>query len=381
MKAWALGALSLLLLSSASASAGRTDSFTDSTFATSAFATFGPDSAPASRYRALRGITLGPIESQMQPGRGYGSKAFEQTLSEVQHLGGNWISLTVFGRVWDLDSTGVEPSFEAPCAETRENIRRSVRLAHQRGLRVLLVPHLWVESRKWRAELDPGSDAGWAKWAASYRRFLLDWAQIAEDSAVDLFAVGVELRSWVTTTRAPSFLPIVRDVRRVYQGPLTYAANWDDADDTVIWGELDVVGINAFYQLHWEDDATTQQLAAGGERVAEQVRALGRRYDKPVIFTEFGYIARKNTAIKPWLWPEELGQVVMDQTAQEDAYGALLAAMVEVPEFAGLFVWRMYADLADLSQEPDWGFSPWGKRAQHVLRGAYRGRFAADRGP
>jgi hypothetical protein len=228
--------------------------------------------------------------------------------------------------------------------------------------------------------MDPGSDAAWSRWAESYRRYVTAWAEVAESSGVDLFAVGVELRSWVTTTRAPSFVPIIADVRRKYSGPLTYAANWDDAEDTVIWGDLDVLGINAFYQLHWEDDATVEQLWAGGERVAEQVAALGQRYRKPVIFTEFGYVARKNTAIKPWLWPEELGAVAMDQAAQAEAYDALLSAMVKVPEFGGLFVWRMYADVADLSQEPDWGFSPWGKQSQFVLRDAYRGRFAADRG-
>ncbi|HSC89650.1 MAG TPA: hypothetical protein VLC09_20345 [Polyangiaceae bacterium] len=324
-------------------------------------------------------MTLGPIEDALQPGRGYGSPAFDVTLGEVQRLGGNWISLTVFGRVWDLDATGVDPSFEAPFEETQRNIEASVRDAHARGLRVLLVPHLWVESRRWRAEMAPGGDAEWARWSQSYRRFVLGWAQVAEKSGVDLLAAGVELRSWVTTPRAPSFAAIVRDVRSVYSGPLTYAANWDDAEDTVIWGELDVIGINAFYQLHWEDDATREQLWAGGERVAEQVAALGRRYQKPVIFTEFGYVARKNTAIKPWLWPEELDAVVMDQAAQAEAYDALLSAVTRVPEFAGLFVWRMYADVADLSQEPDWGFSPWGKQAQQVLSATYHSRFASDR--
>jgi len=343
------------------------------------FSSFGAQAAPDQPFRALRGVTLGPIESQLQPGRGYGSSAFDATLGEVRRLGGNWISLTVFGRVWDLDSTGIEMSFEAPWAETQENVRRAVRLAHAQGLQVLLVPHLWIESRKWRAELDPGSDDGWKRWASSYERFVLSWAQLAEESGVDLFAVGVEMRSWLTTTRAPSFAPILRQIRAAYSGPLTYAANWDDAEDTVIWGDLDVIGINAFYQLHWEDDATTEQLMAGGKRVAEQVTALGHRYKKPVIFTEFGYVARKNTAIKPWLWPEELGAVQLDQEAQAEAYSALLSAMVDVPEFAGLFVWRMYADLADLSQEPDWGFSPWGKSSQQVLRDAYETRFAADR--
>src|SRR6187399_3403385 len=110
---------------------------------------------------AIRGLTIGPIESYLQPGRGYGSPSFERTLDEVERAGGNWISLTVFGRVWDKQGSGVNLDFERPFAETKDNVLRSVAAAHRRGLRVFLVPHLWLESGEWRAELDPGSDARW----------------------------------------------------------------------------------------------------------------------------------------------------------------------------------------------------------------------------
>jgi hypothetical protein len=320
----------------------------------------------------VRGMTLGPIESGLQPGRGYGSAPFADTLGEVSRLGSNWISLTVFGRVWDLESAGVDLNFEQPSEVTRDAVIRSVQMAHERGLRVLLVPHLWVESGGWRAEIKPGSDARFSKWAASYEQFALYWADAAEEAGVDLLACGVELRSWVTTARAPSFVHLIQRIRSRFGGLLTYAANWDDVDDTVIWGHLDVIGVNAFYRLHWEDDATWQQLEAGGHEVARTVKELSERYERPVVFTEFGYTTRKNTAIKPWLWPEQLGKVEVDQGEQARAYAALLGGMKRVPGFAGAFVWRMYADVSDMSQEAEWGFSPWGKESEVVLRGTFR---------
>lgn len=313
-------------------------------------------------------MTIGPIESQLQPGRGYGSAAFDQTLSEVQHLGANWISLTVFGRVWDKKGVGVDLDFEMPHETVRQWVLRSIQMAHARGLRVLLVPHLWLESGEWRAEIDPGSDERREKFDENYSRFVLAWAEIAEEAGVDLFAAGVELRSWVTTARAPTFIDLIGRIRARYSGLLTYASNWDDAEETVVWGHLDVIGINGFYPLHWEDDATYAQVEAGGHRVAEQVEAISRRFERPVVFTEFGYTTRKNTAIEPWLWPEQLGRVEVDQTAQARAYAALLFAMREVPGFMGAFVWRMYADVSDMSQEAEWGFSPWGKESQEILR-------------
>ncbi len=326
----------------------------------------------------VRGMTIGPIESYLQPGRGYASAPFEETLGEVGKMGADWISLTVFGRVWDSQSAGVDLSFEQPSELTRTRVIRSVAQAHARGLRVLLVPHLWLESGEWRAEMQPRNQERFDKWVQSYQRFVLFWADVAQESGVDMLAAGVELRSWVTTSQAPSFIELVGKIRSHYAGLLTYAANWDDVDDTLILSELDVIGINAFYPLHWEENASWEQIEAGGNRVAQQVAELAERYERPVVFTEFGYTTRKDTAIQPWLWPEELGVVDVDQYAQARAYAGLLGSMKGVPGFAGAFVWRMYADITDMSQEAEWGFSPWGKESQRVLENTFQDEAFAD---
>src|SRR6478609_2988856 len=65
---------------------------------------------------AIRGVTIGPIESALHPGRGYGSPAFERGLDEAVRLGATWISLTPFGRAADLQTTGVDKTFELPFA-------------------------------------------------------------------------------------------------------------------------------------------------------------------------------------------------------------------------------------------------------------------------
>ncbi len=277
-----------------------------------------------------------------------------------------------------LKPSGVSPTFEADYEDNKRAVRRAVEQAHAEGLNVLLVPHLWVETGGWRAEIDPGSDEAWQRWAASYREFLLGWARVAAESNVEMLSVGVELRSWVTTRRAPSFSAIVRDVRKEYPGLLTYAANWDDVEQTVILGELDVIGINAFYPLAEQKGASFSTLVEGGKKVAARVRKLGRAWNKPVIFTEFGYTTRPDPAVKPWEWPDEMKGVTVDQRAQAEAYAALLAPLMDEPAFAGFFVWRVYADPNDMSQEAEWGFSPRGKLAELVLRDAFNAHWAAD---
>jgi hypothetical protein len=320
----------------------------------------------------IRGITVGPIESALHPGKGYGSPACDRTMAEIGRMGGTWVSITPYGRVADLKPTGIDWTFEAPFRQNRAAVKAAIRQAHARGLRVLLVPHLWVESGGWRGEIDPGSEQGWKTWAESYRAFLLAWAEVAAEAHADMLSVGVELRSWLTTRHAPTFLPILGDVRRTYAGPLTYSANWDDVETTVILGALDVIGVNAFYPLAEEEGASAAELLRGGRRVAEQVRRLREAWNKPVLFTELGYTTRPDPAIRPWEWPDTMRKVRVDQRAQADAYRALLAPLLDEPAFLGFFVWRVYADPDDVSQEAEWGFSPRGKLAELVLRDAFR---------
>lgn len=338
----------------------------------------GAEAWKTTHLGAIRGLTVGPIESALHPERGYGSPAFEQTLREAHRLGATWVSLTPFARVWDLQSTGISLSFEAPFADNRRAIARAIRQAHALGLRVLIVPHLWVESGGWRGELDPGSDAAWDAWSHNYRAFLLTWAEVARDAHADMFSLGVELRSWLTTAHAASFHPIIAEVRKLYPGLLTYAGNWDDIEQTVILGELDVIGLNAFFPLADHDGAGYSELAEGGRKVQGKLRELALSWQKPIFFNEFGYTTRKNPAIRPWEWPDKMSHVAPDQAAQADAYRALLSAFVEEPWFAGLFVWRLYADPDDMSQEAEWGFSPRGKQAELVLRDAFTAHWGGD---
>jgi hypothetical protein len=52
--------------------------------------------------------------------------------------------------------------------------------------------------------------------------------------------------------------------------------------------------------------------------------------------------------------------------------------MLQTRELVGAFVWRLYADPDDLSQEAEWGFSPRGRQAELFLRDAFWGHWASD---
>lgn len=339
----------------------------------------GPDGWTMAGNDGVRGITIGPIENAYHPGVGYGSAAYARTLDECAQMGATWVAITPFGRVYDLTGKGVDLTFEKPFEQNRADVKRAIEMAHARGLRVMLVPHLWMETPGWRAEIDPKTDEGWAAWRSSYGRFARAWAAVAQETQADLFSAGVELRFWVTTPRAPSFVSLLHELRDIYKGPITYSANWDDVEDTVILAELDVIGINAFYPLTDVEDASFERMLEGGKKVRDRVHRLASLWRKPVLFTEVGYTTRRDPALRPWEWPDDMKSVIVDQRAQADAYRALLAPLLDEPWFMGFFVWRVYADPDDVSQEAEWGFSPRGKLAELVVRDAFATRWASDR--
>ncbi len=343
-----------------------------------ALASPGADAWKRAEIGGVRGVTIGPIENGYHPSVGYASPAYERTLVEVHALGANWIALTPFGRVPDLLGSGIDPTFELPFEQNRVDVARAIEMAHAHGLRVMLVPHLWVESGQWRGELEPESDVAWARWAERYERFVRGWAEVAQEARADIFSAGVELRSWVTTSHAPSFSRVIREIRRVYHGLVTYSANWDDVDQTVIWGDLDLIGINAFYPLAEAPGAPYEVLQQSARAIRVRVHDLAESWQKPILFTETGYTTRADPAVRPWTWPDAMSGVPVDENAQATAYRALASSLFDDPDFAGFFVWRVYADPDDTSQEAPWGFSPRGKQSELVVRDAFAEHWTSD---
>lgn len=327
---------------------------------------------------AIRGATLGPIESSLHPGVGYGTAASAEALDELVRLGCNWVSITPFGRQWDLRHTDIRMDFEQSFERNRASVRRVIAQARARGLKVLLVPHLWIDvPGLWRGEIDPGSEERWQQWFASYTRFVTAWARVAQESGAEMFSIGVEMKS-SSATRVADWVRVIEAVRREYRGLLTYSANWDEEVQVGFWDRLDVVGINAFYPLADRDGAGLDELRRGAARRAQTLGAWAEREGRVVLFTEFGYTARPDPAVRPWEWPESLTNVPVDERAQATAYRALLEGFMPHRWFVGGFVWRYYANPMDASQEAPHGFSPRLREGERVLRELFALRWGAD---
>jgi hypothetical protein len=341
-----------------------------------AWSAFDPVGPPR---QAIRGITIGPIESSQQQGRGYGTPYSEVLLDELVRLGANAVVVTPFARLWSLSSTELDLDFELPYAESRQGVRRLIEQAHARGLRVVIVPHLWVETGGWRGELDPGSDEGWSAYQAAYSRFVLAWADDAQSFGADGLSIGVECKSWSGRFGA-YWTDLIQEIRKRFHGSITYSSNWDEVEDVLFWDQLDWIGINAFYPLASASNASYATYEATARDTMRKLAELSALHERPVVLMEIGYTTRTEAAVEPWLWPDDMTDVTVDEHEQARALYALGRAAADERSVLGFFVWRYYANLDDVSQEAVWGFSPHGKLAEPVLSALLKSGFAADEG-
>jgi hypothetical protein len=249
--------------------------------------------------------------------------------------------------------------------------------AHARGIKVLVIPHLWVETGGWRGEIEPGTPEGWEAYQASYQEFVVSWAEDAALAGAEAFSIGVECKSW-SGRFGGYWHTLIEEVRATFPGLLTYSANWDEAEAVLFWDQLDLIGINAFYPLSDHHDATFDEYVAGAQRIVPDVEDLATTLGMPVLFVEVGYTTRANAAVEPWLWPDDMQNVELDEHEQARALDAMFRAFLPHDWFAGFFVWRYYANLDDVSQEAIWGFSPHAKQAEGLLEDVFASPFGAD---
>lgn len=302
-----------------------------------------------------------------------------EALEPLVALGVNAISQTPFGFM--RDPRQPEIGFADPNAplegrgwwgENAEGIRFVARAARERGIGTLLKPHLWLHG-SWPGEVEMGSDADWAAWFARYREFLLGWARFAAAEHLEGLCVGNELD--ITARREGEWRGLIAEVRAIFPGLLTYAANWTHFEEVPFWDALDAIGVNAYFPLSESPHPSVEELTRAWEPVHARLAKLARRVDRPVVFTEIGYHPAEGALARPWEW--DAGDAPLAPEIQSAAYEAALRVFLDEPWFGGVFWWKWHAEARGSRRgNPADTFSPQGLPAEDVLKRVFTARRA-----
>ena len=307
----------------------------------------------------------------------------ERALPEARELGIEWLSLTPFGWMENHTTPSVRLNRQGRFwGETDLGLRETARQARELGFKLMLKPHLWLTrpvDDGWIGTIDFDTEGAWRQWEADYRTFILHYARLAQSENMDILCIATELSNPVRS-RPQFWKSLIAEIRTVYDGKLTYAANWyRDYDVVELWPYLDYIGVNAYFPLTDRNGPSVSEIMSGWKPHIETIGRLSEAYGKPVLFTEVGYKNSPGSTIRPWEWPPRQRrwggdpQPVVhptDQDEQVNAYEALFRSVGHLPWFRGLFIWKWYPNASRITVDRV-EFSPQNKEAEQVLRRWY----------
>ena len=289
-------------------------------------------------------------------------------LSELTEIKANWVAVIPFA-FSKAGEPGVQ--FNHPrqwWGEKAIGIQEAITKAHDKGLKVMVKPHVWVRGEGWPGEFDLNNDPAWKKWEKEYAKYILSYAQIAELTKAEIFCIGTEFR--IAVRKRPKFWrKLIREVRKVYRGHITYAANWDNYEQISFWKELDFIGIDAYFPMSESAVPSVAELKEGWYKLRSKLEELSRSNNRKILFTEFGY--RSTDYAADGHWKHNLENLRSNETAQSNGYEALLSSLWHEPWMYGGFLWKWHLSLPDRPGFSDKAYSPQNKSAMRVIRKYY----------
>lgn len=240
---------------------------------------------------------LGKIKSEKQKGFNYvswdsrdlNSRDSYESLKYLKKNGVNSISVVISLSQDELNSTKIYEDY--PTTIELAEVDKFVKYAHNLGLSVMLKPHVNPKTNESRTKINCENNC--KEWFRSYEESISKYLELANRNNVEYFCIGTELDSINTKTE---WLDIIKHIREKFNGKLTYAANHDAFNNVTFWEYLDIIGIDAYFPLN----GSFFELNGNWNYYFTGIEDISLKYDKPVVFTEFGYASAENSVAVPW---------------------------------------------------------------------------------
>jgi hypothetical protein len=250
------------------------------------------------------------------------------------------------------------------------SVQHAINEIHSLGMNVVLKPMVDVNDGTWRGFINPAS-SDVNSWFSNYQSFIDGYAQLAQqnvNNGVTMLSVGCELNGM--EQYASNWTNLISNVRSIYNGKLTYSANWSSTtigttnnvggyQNIGWWNQLDEIGIDAYFPLTNTNNPTETQLQNAWKGVSNNIKnwRTSAGLSQNVLFTEAGYQATDGTNESP----AGASGTTPDVQEQADSYQALLSVMSPQSWFDGslFWSWEPNSDQTELAR----GFTPEDKPA------------------
>ena len=286
--------------------------------------------------------------------------ASDFTLAHLKEIGMDSIAIMVPTYQDAIDSVVVfsndKPGGDTP---TDEALKHAVETSHKLGMRVMIKPHVDPRTDEPRINIMPSE-----KWFDSFEAMTLRYAKFAKENNAELFSIGTELEATTFEAWTHRWNQLIENIKKEYDGVLTYSANWTEYKEVPFWDKMDYIGIDAYFPLTNSEVPTLQELIDAWEGRADEIEAWLKEKgltEKGVVLTEIGYPSAKGANSQPWLSGVT---AVENQQIQADCLEATFTVLTKRPWFKGYYIWQYF---------PQERWSPVGhtvkdKKAEEVIK-------------
>jgi len=291
-------------------------------------------------------------------------------VKSVIDVNANYTALMPFGFIRELSSPKIRFNSKRQWfGEREQGIRQYAKELQHKGIKLMIKPQIWVWRGQFTGHISMDSEGQWKVLEESYSSFILMYAAIAEETNAALFCIGTELEKFVIN-RPVYWKILIQKIKKVYKGKLTYAANWDEFKHVPFWNELDYIGIDAYFPLTAKKTPTIEEFEAGWQPHKIEIQKTQKKFNTPVLFTEYGYRSIDFTGKKPWDSKRITGSINL--LAQKNGLQAIHNQFWKEDWFAGGFIWKWFHKHIEVGGENNNRFTPQNKPAQDLLKKLYQ---------
>ncbi|MEC3906813.1 glycoside hydrolase [Tamlana sp. 2201CG12-4] len=293
----------------------------------------------------------------------------ETHIEPLVALNANYAAVMPFGFIRDLAHPNIVYNTNRQWfGETREGAKQYMGRLREKRIKIMLKPQIWVWRGEFTGFIEMKNEEDWRVLEESYSKFILDYAELAQEQNVAVFCIGTELEKFIHN-RPQYWELLINEIKKVYKGKLTYAANWDEFKRTPFWNTLDYIGVDAYFPVSERKTPTILECLEGWKMHKKVISDLSKEYNKPVLFTEFGYRSVDYTGKEPWKSDKSIDQVNME--AQTNALQALFETFWTEDWFAGGFIWKWFHDHERAGGVNNNRFTPQNKPAEVIIKAQY----------
>jgi len=287
----------------------------------------------------------------------------------VVYINANAAAIMPFGFIRNNDNPEIIHNTERQWfGETRAGAKQYIEELRKENISIMIKPQLWLRHGVFTGFLKMETEENWKLLEESYSSFILEYVELAEEVNAEVFCIGTELEEFIKN-RPTYWHNLIKKIRTIYKGKLTYAANWDEFWRTPFWAEVDYIGIDAYFPVSDMQTPTVEDCIKGWEKHKKGLKEFSEKLDRPILFTEFGYRSVDYTGKEPWRYDRSMTSVNLQ--AQNNATQALFYTVWKEDWFAGGYIWKWFISHDKVGGLENNQFTPQNKPVEEIIKVHY----------